>query len=230
MMNPTETEALRHLSPIDQQLFLEADSLFAESEFIKAAKILLSRLEAELPSAELPRRVLVAAISGRLVDCGSYGHNKGLIEKGLELMDKHADDLRAHLGEPVFLYNLANGRDSLYGLNLASHQRYKLDGLDLLTQAKNDYWKAFRSLETTGTASQWPELLINLGNTLRTAGRVTEALHWYEEALKVSPAHPMAHANRATCLKWFGQMSSQHSVAMLAQIRDGYRQALRDTV
>lgn len=62
--------------------------------------------------------------------------------------------------------------------------------------------------EAWSLAPQEPSYPFNLGNALRHAGRVREAIEAYDAALALTPGLAMAHHNRATCLLQLGDLAA----------------------
>ena len=64
---------------------------------------------------------------------------------------------------------------------------------------------------------KWPELLVNLGQSLSTSGRVVEAIQFYDMVLRDFPSHPNANVSRAYDLMWLNQISGGYSANQLWQ-------------
>lgn len=206
---PSETNATRFRYLCDEV----SDHLDA-GEYGDAERKLLAA-EGELTKAGIDSDAKnVSLLACRLVDVGGESGNADLVRKGIKLFS--GDVLRKYLDSGSLEYNLGNAKKSLYDIQRGrAPAPYNLEALPQLTEAKNHYWRAVHHLSEHGVLA--PQAFVNLANALDQASRVVEAIHWYEEALRINPGFGVALANRGDALMFLNNISGGYSVSLIVE-------------
>ena len=106
-----------------------------------------------------------------------------------------------------------------------------LAGLLAVAHVQTGYWKDSVSLwtHTLARTSANPSAHSGLGMALADQGKVTEAIHQYEEAIQLQPDFPVAHYNLGIALAGQGKLDEaiQH-YQRAAQIQPDYAEALNN--
>jgi tetratricopeptide (TPR) repeat protein len=166
----------------------------------------------------------VFQLAGLLVDIGARTREPETISFGLYIFDVLRDEYTKHYSLYSLEYNIANAKSSLYDVrSILDKSLYSLENLDSLVEAKNHYWRAL--IELSNKDTEFPELLVNLGNTLSKCARIPEALFYYEVAIRKNPEIAEAHLNRSECLEWLNRISGTYSNKLLWEELDGYEKA-----
>lgn len=181
------------------------------------------RVQVALKDARSRSPALLTRLACCLIDCGTDLGELAPIREGLALLESNYTLLAQGIHPCSLEYNLGNAKKSIHDLERASsNEHYNAAAIALLTEAKDHYWQAYKLLDS---GRPDPQLLVNLANVLDQCCRVTEALRWYDEALRVAPAFPMALLNRGRALLFLNQMSGSFSIAQLEEARQCFRLA-----
>jgi tetratricopeptide (TPR) repeat protein len=173
-----------------------------------------------LPSEDLLRFAKLACL---LVDIGTDLRDDKIIHEGLTIFIERYDELLSVIQPASLEYNIANAKKSLYDIAaMGRDTRFRPESIELLTEAKNHYWK---SIKYAKEATPEPQLLVNLGNALDQCGRVVEALMWYDHALEIDPSFGMAHMNRGQALLFLNQLSDTYTISLLSEAKRAFRLA-----
>jgi len=215
----------RHISKTDKKLVQEISTALREDHHEQGLRLVMQRLKEEQPRNKKAYAELRFLLGGFLIDFGTDAHQSTVIDQGVQLLEADRENISSLLGHHSIDYCLGNAKYSLYCVAVrAGKVRFKPENLDLLTEAKNYFWQAIKSVE----ASAAPNLYVNLANALDTSGRVIEAIRWYSHALQIDPDFPMAHVNRGMALSTLNRMSDTYSISMLLQMEQHFKAALKD--
>src|SRR3990167_5635895 len=125
-------------------------------------------------------------------------------------------------------YCLANGHTCLY--QLTERMGGAVDRT--IPQSENLLQAKYHLLLATDIEIDDPslkvQLLVNLGNSLDTFGRGIEAIHAYNEALRLSKNFPMAVANRAKALRTFADISDKYRASIYVTAYQDIKSVLDD--
>lgn len=212
------------LSAEDQRLLSDLRQYLSENQAEGGIARIRSRLAQPLPTEPDAKTTLIASLACRLVDFATDASDEKAIQEGLSLLQVHEGALRGYFDPGLYEYNVGNALHTLANIDQTKSPQYKLASIERLTESKDYYWRAIR---VRGSHERdWPEVMINLANTLDECSRTPEALYWYDEAIRIAPAHPMAHGNRAQSLIWLNQLTAQFSINLLGQVHRGLTTAL----
>ncbi len=203
--------------------------LIDERDFASAINLIHQRLSLGLNASEPGDAILKATLAGFLIDIGEEGGIEKAVLDGLKIYGQDCSSLKRFISEASLQYNIGNGKHSLFKIQRKELGfEFKPSTIELLTEAKNHYWRAFKLLEPEDESIR-PQLLVNLANTLSTSGRVVEALQYFDLALQVFPDLPQANSGRSEALLWLNQLSNTYSVNMLRQALTGFDKAAAST-
>lgn len=197
-------------------------------EYDKALDIIYQRLESLENLEPNYRTYLRAELGGFLIDICTEGKNLNAGEKGLDLLKSFEKDYKKYLWPASYDYNLGNGYDSIYKCKFFNKEiHYRASEIQLLNNAKNNFWRAYKQNLKDKRVPLQPNFLVNLGNSLSNAGRVVEAIQYYDLALHKYPDFPQAHVNRAEALLWLNKLSNSLSINLLFQSMYGFLYAAK---
>jgi hypothetical protein len=178
-----------------------------------------------LEQSKNPRAVSHATIACRLIDCGSDLKDETLVQEGLHIFETHYENFSTTIDPANLEYNIANAKKSLYDISRIANAHRSLfnpNAIPLLTDAKDHYWQAFKSLTNRKLE---PQLFVNLGDTLDQCCRVIEALCWYDLAIGIYPDFGMAHLNRGLALEFLNRISGEFTIIQLNEARKSFQLA-----
>ena len=185
-------------------------------EHIRAAQAILGRVKE-------PNPLQLATIAGLLIDCGADLWDKTLVQEGLSIFEARQEVFLKVIQPASFYYNIANAKKSLHDIEFYnSDSHYNPIAISMLTDAKNYYWKAYRSSSKNILD---PQLSVNLGNSLDQCARVVEALYWYNQALNIDPQFGMAHLNKGEALLFLNRISDTFTIAQLIEAKRAFKLA-----
>lgn len=218
-----------HFDQEDDNLIKMIVNLMDSGKYVDAMNLINKRLAQNLDTATQNGAMLKAELAGLLIDIGE----KGLIEKavndGLDIIIKNIDNFRNYLSESSLEYNFGNAKSAQFKIQrLKSGFKITTETIQLLTEAKNHYWRSYKLIpcEENGMRSK---LLVNLANTLSASGRITEALSFFDTVLQQNPHYSMAQANRSEALLRLNSLSDTYSINLLQQALEGYKKATQDS-
>jgi tetratricopeptide (TPR) repeat protein len=186
-----------------------------------------SKTRSALSSANSTASLWGSALACKMIDIGSETQSKQDLEEGLNYLENSSDSLKNVIQPWSLEYNLANAKKSLFNLQRKLKEtEVSTASMELLVEAKNSYWKSYKLALKDGMIESHPEILVNLANSLSTSGRVTEALYYFDAAIKNHSNFYMAHLNRSQTLEWLNQLSSTWTVKHLSEVTKGYRKAI----
>lgn len=129
------------------------------------------------------------------------------LDKGIELFEK----FEANQGlSPELAYNLGNGWSARFKKEQITWSNFRPNNIANLLRAKQYFWTAFKLFDF-----QKSQLLVNLANTLRDCGRISEAVRFYDKVLSVDSQFHMATYHKSIALSMLNDISSSYSVQML---------------
>ena len=133
--------------------------------------------------------LLKADLAGLLIDIADNNGNENAAQVGTDILEKEYKSFKRFLAETSLQYNIGNGKSTLYKIRRkAQGSIFSLASIELLTESKNHYWRAYKMMDRK-TINLRNRLLVNLGNDLDTSGRVVEALQYFDYVLKSNPNH-----------------------------------------
>lgn len=211
----------------------ELEKMFQESKF----DLLIARCREIIKKNFIPKghdiidnhdtAIVIGLSAGYLIDAGKRVKNLEVIRLGITVFENNYKWLQKFTSQPHLEYNIGNGKTGIFDIQRTDPTfRYTLASTKLLTEIKNHYWKAYK-LTKTEERRKWPELLVNLGQSLSTSGRVIEAIQFYDMVLRDFPSHPNANVSRAYDLIWLNQNSGSYSVNQLWQASENLRMAAK---
>jgi tetratricopeptide (TPR) repeat protein len=210
----------------DSVLMEKIERLFISSEFQSAKQLIYGRLSAGIDVSESHGIILKSNLAGWLIDIGSKSQDEHAIDDGLNIIEQERAILCQLITESSLEYNIANGLYAKFRIHASQPNfRFKPETIDLLTEAKNHYWKSYKLLPEK-TLHHHPQLIINLANSLSHSGRIAEALPYHDFVLHYFPDFPNAHASRAEALLQLYQLSGSCSANLFFQARYGFKKAL----
>ena len=212
------------LSQEDQQLLAELRRYLRENKASAGITRIRSRLTEPLPDEDKGRAALLGGLACRIIDFAADAHDEQAAQEGLSILQDHEELLRDFFDPGLYEYNMGNALHNLAEHDRAKNASYRLAYIERLTESKDYFWRAVRARGSH--ERDWPELLINVANTLDECSRTPEALYWYDEAIRGTPTHAMAHGNRAQSLIWLKDLTDQVSLNQIGQIHYGLSKAL----
>lgn len=161
-------------------------------------------------------------LGGLLIDLGADLNRRDLVEEGVQQIEEILGQTDENT---TLLYNLANGYSELSRLERRQQGAdYVFDPDNTpLFSAKHHYREAL-SLAPPANRDFHARHWINYGNCLSGLGRAVEAMSAYNQALRLSPDHPMAQGNLGVEIQHFARIAD-HPIFLL-DARDLLDQAL----
>jgi len=226
--DPNMKEHLETLPEKDRNLIGDIELLYHARDFDKAIQLINNRLSESIDISNMQGARLKAELAGDLIDIGDASQKPMSIYRGLRIYEQDKDGFSKHARETSIHYNIGNGYSSLFRVLMQSSGfKYIPKEINLLSRAKHHFWKAYRGLTDESPIFRM-HLIINLANALDQCGRVTEALQYYGEALKIDARFGRANANRSRALLWLNEISNNYSMNLLWQAMNGYSIASQD--
>lgn len=157
----------------------------------EAKRIVIEKLDDIQPAGE-GNIMLLAEIAGFLIDIGSEHMDAEAAEKGVSILENNRQLFEGKLNAASYYYNLGNGKEALYkvrkyGPGLPSPAHITPELID----AKNCLYKAYKAVSSANQILEH-KINSNLGGNLGQAGRVIDAIKFYQTILKVNPEFPQA--------------------------------------
>jgi len=169
---------------------------------------------------------LKSELAGFLIDIGEEGWQENAVLEGLTIIEKEREHLKGIVTEESIEYNLGCAKSALFKIHRKKPDfRYAPQNINYAIESKNHYWKSYK-VTIDKKKKLWPELIINLANSLSSCGRISESLHYYDIVLEKFPDHPMVNACRAEELLWLKKLSGGFSINLLYQSKLGYEKAI----
>jgi tetratricopeptide (TPR) repeat protein len=185
------------------------------------AERLIVEIEAEIPSISDPDLIhhIKLNLGGVLIDLGAWKHNEQMVVRGTE----YVTDVSAVLPEDqltlVDLYNAANGYSALWSMRaLRSWETGRLD--ESYLKAKNLYRQAVALMKLPPRPKDkrlYTQLLVNYANALDSAGRISEAVEYYDRALRLDPSMSEAQGNKGIALQRYAFLARGHTHQFLLE-------------
>ncbi len=208
-----------------RNLIEEAVSLLNDSKPDEAL-IILRKAETRICEADEYTLVLRDKIAVLLIDIGEELSKPELIQEGLSFLEQNADEIGRATDYASLYYNIGNGKCAQYTLCTNKNPgKFNPKSIELLSKAKDYYWKAMRN---SLPESSLKKLNLNLANSLDSSGRLVEALFWYDQALLIDPAFGMAHYNKALALEFLNRLSGSFSISLIEEISKSFTYAKAD--
>ena len=205
-------------------LSLQSISLLINSGETKKARERLVEFERE----NHDNKSLMFYKPGFLIDIGSDLKDENVIKEGVGLGQLALTRTKQDKAKAYLHYCLANGYTSLYQFT------ERMGGIvdRTIPQSENLLQAKYHLLLATDIEIDDPglkvQLLVNLGNSLDTFGRGIEAIHAYNEALRLSKNFPMAVANRAKALRAFAEISDKYRASIYVTAYQDIKSVLDD--
>ena len=191
------------------------------------SKKALERL-AEFEKENSDDKRLVFYKPGFLVDIGNDLRDEKIIREGIAVGELTLSKTGNNKTRAYLHYCLANGYTYLHQLT------ERMGGVvdRTIPQSENLLQAKQQLLQATDIEIDDPnlkvQLLVNLGNSLDTFGRGIEAIHAYNEALRLSKNFPMAVANRAKALRVFAEISDKYRASIYVTAYQDIKSVLDD--
>jgi hypothetical protein len=156
-----------------QQLQKSIEASFQAGSYEDVISMSSNVLENSAPINNVDQAMQGGLAAGFLIDAGRRTHDGEAIRKGTRFLETHYDSLRQFASQPHLEYSIGNGKMGLFDLSRRQGDfRYVPKRMIALAEIKNHYWKAYKLLSPT-ERRMWPELLTNLGQTLRVRSELT---------------------------------------------------------
>ncbi|MCK4783396.1 MAG: hypothetical protein KAV87_06570 [Desulfobacteraceae bacterium] len=208
-----------------KKLIEEADSLTNESKPALALKS-VREAQAELEKANNFDLMHRAEIATLLIDIGEQLWNEKITQEGLAFLEENRADLSQVIQPASLEYNIGNAKKVLYNIyRQKNRQKFTPESIALLSAAKDHYW---RSIRADAPEQMRRQLYVNLANSLDSAGRLVEALFWYDQALTIDPTFGMAQCNRGIALMFLNELSGTCTISLIDEVRKSFKSALED--
>lgn len=206
----------------ERQLVGNLHRLLDDEKYDEVVGIATERLEEGVSFSGAADSFLKTELANLLIDAGSEGLIPDAIRRGIGIYESNRDTIEQHVEQTSIEYNLGNAKSGLYGITAdRSKPRLDLEEMELLTEAKNHYWRALKTSRSDMKRHK-RMLRVNLGNALSQAGRTVEALQYYDEVLREDPEFSKANGNRARVLQILASISGP-STRLLLEVAEGYR-------
>lgn len=191
--------------------------LLDQRKYDEARDFLFERLE-EQNSNGSKDYLLLAKIAGLLIDIASENMDSKAAEEGIKIFEEHAKAFVDVITQDSYYYNLGIGKEALYKVRkysqgLPSPQRIKPE----LIEAKNAYYKASKLSDKTDWSLAL-KIQSNLAGNLGQAGRVVDAINYYQSILKAYPTFPQALLGLAENLDYWQLITSYPGTQALHSI------------
>jgi hypothetical protein len=209
---------------LDQSKFrlsLEKSRKLLSSEFFEK-----QNRESHLASGQL---------AGLLIDIGEEGRIEEASILGLRIFEENYDILKQIIKEHSIEYNLGNAKSTLFKIGLRKYisnfgesrkkEYFSPENLELITQSKNHYWRAFKQIRKMDDESR-DKLQVNLGISLSNSCRIIEAFDYFDGVICENKDFAMAYANRADLFDWIVEISGVGNQSMKVHAVRDYEKAL----
>jgi hypothetical protein len=174
---------------------------------LKISKLLDSRnydlaqeiLQKEMHDHQHGDYLHLKAIAGFFIDLGDESFNLQFVEKGLNLLLDHKENIQQYVSEDSINYCIGNAYQSIFRINTANITDFFPipEKIETLFEAKQYYFKSFKQLDLKNLNHYSIQVLTNLGNNLINSGRYVEALQLYDTVLDYNPDFFYAQAAKA---------------------------------
>lgn len=141
--------------------------------------------------------VLQLNCAGLLIDAGQRLGAEAAVRDGIALLEALRKEEPPRVEMTPLLYNLANGKSAL--LQMANVKKGARDE-DVRDFRAEEEVIALYYESSDNLRNATPETVINCAATLRTEGRIYEAIDLLDGVLRVHPDHPNAHMHMAAML------------------------------
>lgn len=169
---------------------------------LRKYKEALEILDSKLASISDTDYYWLAPIAGLLIDLGGESSNKNIVEKGLQIIVNNQAMLKDYVTENSFNYCLGNGFQALYKISTEKTKNFypTPEKIDTLFEAKQYFFKSFKTLDLNNLDNFSIQVLTNLGSNLIHSGRVVESLQLFDSVLQYNPNFFYAQAAKADAL------------------------------
>jgi tetratricopeptide (TPR) repeat protein len=193
-------------------------------QFEEALTLIYPLFRQEFDFGDQQNTLLGCTLACSLIDIGGENLEEKPIQEGVRFFEEHHQSLSAFISKSSIEYYIGNGKGNLFKVANKGVRNFHFspENIDLLCQAKDHYWRAYKLSRPHETGLQ-VQVLVNLANTLNTSGRVAEAMQYFDLALQKHPGFPQALASRAEALLWLVRLSRSHTIHLLWQITNGYK-------
>lgn len=216
---------LENLSAEDSYLIKHIILLIDSRNFSDAITEIQQCFASGLDLSKRMDAILEVKLAGFLIDIGEESNLESAVIEGLRIHEQDYHLLKRFVKEVSLQYNIGNGKSTLFKIRRGrTGFDFSPSAIELLTEAKNHYWKSFKLFQPDDELLH-PQLLVNLANSLSTSGRVVEALQYYDLVLNLYPDFPQAHYNRSQALLWLNQLSNTYTINLLWQVMVGFDKA-----
>lgn len=211
----------------DQRLILDLRQKLDAERYQDVGEQARKRLEQGLDLPDSGRAALASELANRLIDAGHEGGIEEAIRLGIDTYRSHRKVVNRYVEDASVEYNLGNAKFALYSHSEPLSRRGRtLERGEMLTEAKNHYWRALKNLAPDSEVSEL-KIQTNLANCLRETGRHVEALQYYDQVLQKDSSFAEANGNRALTLRMVAQVSTR-SENLIQQMIWGYQKGAKE--
>ncbi|TDM51379.1 LA2681 family HEPN domain-containing protein [Aliivibrio fischeri] len=150
-----------------------------------------------------------------------FGHKKSA-KLAFEIFEENKGSFKLIVSPFIYYYNAANVKTNVITFQEPATQTFKT--IEELVELKNLIWKAIKSVGSTEEAPV--ECYINLANALKQQLRITEAMYYYDKAIKLDHNLPQGWLNRTDSILLLSKLTNGYNLNMLVQAKNGYVRAL----
>jgi tetratricopeptide (TPR) repeat protein len=169
-----------------------------------------------------------------MIDLGSETHDAGILNEGISIFQENRVILEEVITKSSVDYCVGNGFNALYHMTIEDTAEYMPSPdstKELLFQAKQFYYQAYKTLDIENLNEFSIQVLTNLGNNLILSGRIVEALQLYDLVLSYNENFPQAVVAKADGLVFMVQTcKAARTVSLFAEIYRLYDKASKFSI
>ena len=161
-------------------------------------------------------------VAALLVNVATRSGDQDAAEKACMIFESIGPRILKFLPAHEYYYNLGNAKSCLVKDRSVFDLSFK--SIEVLVEVKNCYWRSVK--EARNKMHVFPELYVNLANSLKRQFRFSEALRYYQFILSDHPDLPEAYVNLSTTLLMLNTVSNTYSVKGMSLVLQGYEKAM----
>ena len=218
----------KYYSPEDSKIVQKIVELIDNRRYELAMELIYTRLKNIVDKENQSMVMLKYDLAGMLIDIGEEGRIEKAVINGIYILANDEDDFKKYFSEDTLEYNLGNGKSTLFKIRRSDPEfKFRPDSTELLTEAKNHYWRAYKQFSGNDTFFKH-QLVTNLATVLSSSGRISEALQYFDQVISENPKKAKAQAKRSEALLWLYQLSGSYTINLLQQASEGFLKAAQD--